>query len=72
MFQSGSLSLTHYQPNALTWKDFHEEISNPNPESEQNILQDMADGAVEGASKRDRGKRTLSIMLTNPIGKLIG
>ncbi|MCS0670734.1 T7SS effector LXG polymorphic toxin [Cytobacillus firmus] len=51
MFQSGSLSLTHYQTKTLTWKDFHEEISNPNSESEQSILQDMAKGVIEGASK---------------------
>ncbi|MFE4524501.1 ribonuclease YeeF family protein [Cytobacillus firmus] len=51
MFQSGSLSLAQYQPKSLNWKDFHEEISNPNPESEQSILQDIAEGAIEGASK---------------------
>ncbi|MCS0789041.1 LXG domain-containing protein [Cytobacillus firmus] len=51
MFQSGSLSLTHYQAKTLTWKDFHEELSNPNSESEQSILQDMAEGVIEGASK---------------------
>ncbi|MGA5689585.1 ribonuclease YeeF family protein [Cytobacillus pseudoceanisediminis] len=51
MFQSGSLSLTQYQAKTLTWKDFHEEISNPNSESEQSILQDMAEGVIEGASK---------------------
>ncbi|MDD9309861.1 HNH/ENDO VII family nuclease [Cytobacillus firmus] len=50
-FQSGSLSLAQYQPKSLNWKDFHEEISNPNPESEQSILQDIAEGAIEGASK---------------------
>ncbi|WP_370221742.1 ribonuclease YeeF family protein [Cytobacillus sp.] len=27
MFKSGSLSLSHYHPKALTWKDFHEEVS---------------------------------------------
>lgn len=51
MFQIGSLSLSHYHPKALTWKDFHEEVSNPNPESEQSILHDMAEGVIEGASK---------------------
>ncbi|MGV3262691.1 HNH endonuclease [Cytobacillus pseudoceanisediminis] len=51
IFQSGNLSLTHYQPKTLSWKDFHEEISNPNPESEQSILHDMAEGVIEGASK---------------------
>ena len=51
MFQSGSLSLAQYQLKSLNWKDFHEEISNPNPESEQSILQDIAEGAIEGASK---------------------
>ncbi len=51
IFQSGNLSLTHYQPKTLSWKDFHEEISNPNPESEESILQDMAEGVIEGASK---------------------
>ncbi|WP_346654883.1 LXG domain-containing protein [Cytobacillus firmus] len=34
LFQSGSLSLEQYQPKSLNWKDFHEEISNPNSESE--------------------------------------
>ncbi|MCM3528748.1 LXG domain-containing protein [Cytobacillus oceanisediminis] len=51
MFQSSSLSLAQYQPKSLNWKDFHEEISNPNPESGQSILQDIAEGAIEGASK---------------------
>ncbi|WP_286149050.1 T7SS effector LXG polymorphic toxin [Paenibacillus sp. FSL R5-0490] len=51
MFQSGSLSLAQYQPKSLNWKDFHVEISNPNPESGQSILQDIAEGAIEGASK---------------------
>ncbi|WP_243503943.1 T7SS effector LXG polymorphic toxin [Cytobacillus oceanisediminis] len=51
MFQSSSLSISHYHPKALTWKDFHEEVSNPNPESEESILQDMAKGVIEGASK---------------------
>ncbi|MFY2157319.1 T7SS effector LXG polymorphic toxin [Cytobacillus firmus] len=51
MFQSGSLSLAQYQPKSLNWKDFHEDISNPNLESEQSILQDIAEGAIEGASK---------------------
>ncbi|URM33141.1 LXG domain-containing protein [Cytobacillus firmus] len=51
MFQSGSLSLTQYQPKSLNWKEFHEEISNPNPESGQGILQDIAEGAIGGASK---------------------
>lgn len=51
MFQSGSLSLAQYQPKSLNWKDFHEDISNPNPESGQSILQDIAEGAIEGASK---------------------
>ncbi|MGN7179179.1 T7SS effector LXG polymorphic toxin [Cytobacillus sp. SAFR-174] len=51
MFQSGSLSLAQYQPKSLNWKDFHEEISNPNPESGQSILQDIAEGAIKGASK---------------------
>ncbi|WP_404356843.1 LXG domain-containing protein [Cytobacillus firmus] len=50
MFQSGSLSLAQYQPKSLNWKDFHEEISNPNPESGQSILQEIAEGAIEGAS----------------------
>lgn len=51
IFQSGSLSLAQYQPKSLNWKDFHEEISNSNPESEQSILQDIAEGAIEGAYK---------------------
>ncbi len=51
MFKSGSLSLSHYHPKALTWKDFHKEISNPNLESEQSILQYMTKGVIEGASK---------------------
>ncbi|WP_264741145.1 T7SS effector LXG polymorphic toxin [Cytobacillus firmus] len=51
MFQSGSLSLSHYHPKTLTWKYFHEEVSNPNPESEQSILHDMSKGVIEGASK---------------------
>ena len=54
MFQSGSLSLAQYQPKSLNWKDFHEEISNPHPESGQSILQDIAEGAIEGASKAVR------------------
>ncbi|MGV3262688.1 T7SS effector LXG polymorphic toxin [Cytobacillus pseudoceanisediminis] len=51
LFQSGILSVAQYQPESLNWKDFHEEISNPNPESGQSILQDIAEGAIEGASK---------------------
>ncbi|MGA5692651.1 T7SS effector LXG polymorphic toxin [Cytobacillus pseudoceanisediminis] len=51
MFQSGSLSLAQYQPKSLNWKDFYEDISNPNPESEQSILQDIAEGAIEGTGK---------------------
>ncbi|MCM3391842.1 ribonuclease YeeF family protein [Cytobacillus oceanisediminis] len=51
MFQSSSLSLAQYQPKSLNWKDFHEEISNPNPEIGQSVLQDIAEGAIEGASK---------------------
>ncbi|WP_083675390.1 T7SS effector LXG polymorphic toxin [Paenibacillus sp. FSL R5-0490] len=51
MFQSGSLSLAQYQPKSLSWKDYQEEISNPNPGSGQGILQDIAEGAIEGASK---------------------
>ncbi|MCM3091866.1 T7SS effector LXG polymorphic toxin [Cytobacillus sp. AMY 15.2] len=51
VFQSSSLSLAQYQPKSLSWKDFHEEVSNPNPQSEQNILQDIAEGVIEGASK---------------------
>ncbi|KAF0822742.1 hypothetical protein KIS1582_3435 [Cytobacillus firmus] len=50
-FQSGSLSIAQYQPKSLNWKDFHEEISNPNPKSGQSIIQDMAEGAIEGAGK---------------------
>jgi toxin YxiD len=51
MFQSGNLSLAQYQPESLSWKDFHGDISNPNLESEQSILKDIAEGAIEGASK---------------------
>ena len=51
MFQSSSLSLAQYQPKSLNWKDFQEGISNPNPEIGQSVLQDIAEGAIEGASK---------------------
>ncbi|WP_218831307.1 hypothetical protein [Bacillus sp. 7894-2] len=43
--------MKQYQPKSLNWKEFHEEISNPNPESGQGILQDIAEGAIGGASK---------------------
>ncbi|UYG98289.1 T7SS effector LXG polymorphic toxin [Cytobacillus firmus] len=51
MLQSGNLSLAHYQPRALNWEDFHDEISNPSPQREQSLLQDMVEGAIEGASE---------------------
>ncbi|MCS0787044.1 T7SS effector LXG polymorphic toxin [Cytobacillus firmus] len=51
MLQSGNLSLAHYQPRALNWEDFHDEISNPSPQREQSLLQDMVEGVIEGASK---------------------
>ena len=41
----------HYQTKTIARKDFHEEISNPHPESGQSILQNKANGAIEGASK---------------------
>lgn len=51
MFQGGDLSLTSYQPKTLNWKDSLEELSNLNPESEQSILNDIAEGTIEGAAK---------------------
>lgn len=51
MFQGGDLSLTSYQPKTLNWKDSLEELSNLNPESEQSILHDIAEGVIEGAAK---------------------
>ncbi len=51
MLQSGNLSLADYQPRALNWEDFHDEISNPSPQREQSLLQDMVEGAIEGASE---------------------
>lgn len=51
MFQGAGLSLTSFQAKSLNWKDSLEEISNLNPESKQSLLHDMAEGAIEGASK---------------------
>ncbi|MFD5854193.1 T7SS effector LXG polymorphic toxin [Cytobacillus pseudoceanisediminis] len=51
MFQGDDLSLSSYQPKTLNWKDSLKELSNLNPESELNTLQDITKGAIEGAAK---------------------
>ncbi|WP_433958085.1 T7SS effector LXG polymorphic toxin [Cytobacillus horneckiae] len=52
MFKNEEFNLTQYKPEVLTWQKSYDKLSNKNTDihTEQNTLQDIAEGVIEGAS----------------------
>ncbi|MCM3177682.1 AHH domain-containing protein [Cytobacillus horneckiae] len=52
MFKNGEMTLTQYKPEVLTWQNSYDKLSNKNTDihTEQNTLQDITEGVIEGAA----------------------